>query len=264
MNFGRWYPTAVCLPDRGVLVCSGTMEDGKFNTKPQIWEDNRWNDSFEFNDLPWYPRLHVETNGSVFMSGPLNLTQSLNSAMGGGWTQVGKRNGGDGFNALMEYGSPVMFAKGKILFIGGGDRPIDAVKVIDLDGDRVWKDAIRITGELTVTDGFHEKKEFEIIANLDGDFIKICISAKEFNRMDWVVSDLGARAVIYASQGVKEHLRAAIQLLSLDGMSRREVHEHTGWVKERGRLWYLHAGGAIGADLSAHPGRRRRSGLLPR
>jgi hypothetical protein len=47
--------------------------------------------------------------------------------------------------------------------------------------------------------------------------------------------------------GPKDHLRAALQLLSGD-VPRRTVYEHLGW-REVGDTWhYLHAGGAIGKD----------------
>ena len=65
--------------------------------------------------------------------------------------------------------------------------------------------------------------------------------------MKWVTEKLGARAVIAAGMGVKDQVRAAIQLLSSAQMVERTIYTHTGWRKlDRG--WaYLHGGGALGA-----------------
>jgi hypothetical protein len=111
---------------------------------------------------------------------------------------------------------------------------------------------VRIAVELTVTDGISWHKELEIEARLDGEIVTICIHAEEFNRLDWIVQYLGARAVVYAGNGMKERLRAAIQLLSLDTIAARTVYLYTGWVTDHlGRRQFMHAGGAIGAATSA-------------
>ena len=82
MNAGRWYPTAVTLSDGSVLASFGTDENADFNKQQQIWKDGKWNNSATFNDIRYYPRMHVVPDGRVFMSGPLNLTQFLDTAKG--------------------------------------------------------------------------------------------------------------------------------------------------------------------------------------
>ena len=77
---GRWYPTAVTLPDGGVLVSFGTDEDGNLNDTQQVWKDGQWTDIVNFVDPPLYPRMHVVSDGRVFMSGPLMLTQFLDTS----------------------------------------------------------------------------------------------------------------------------------------------------------------------------------------
>lgn len=73
------------------------------------------------------------------------------------------------------------------------------------------------------------------------------VPAADFAAMGWVVPAWGTRAVVYAGQGIKDHLRAGIQVLSGD-VPRRVVYRHAGWRKIDDRWCYLHAGGAIGAE----------------
>ena len=71
------------------------------------------------------------------------------------------------------------------------------------------------------------------------------VPAADFAGMGWVVPAWGTRAVVYAGQGTKDHLRAALQLLSGD-VPRRTVYAHLGWRKVGDAWVYLHAGGGIG------------------
>jgi hypothetical protein len=135
MNRGRWYPTAVTLPDASVLVSSGSDEHGQVNDVLQVGKDGHWTSIVNFNGLPLYPRMHVAPNGRVFMSGPLQLTQYLDTSGGGNWTVVGNRIGG-----FRDYAPSVMYDEGKILFIGGGDPPSNAAEIIDLTQQApTWK-----------------------------------------------------------------------------------------------------------------------------
>jgi len=72
------------------------------------------------------------------------------------------------------------------------------------------------------------------------------VTASEFGSLNWVRSAWGARAVVTAGQGAKDHLRAAIQVLS-DPVSRL-VFRHTGWREHAGSWVYLYQGGGVGAD----------------
>lgn len=83
MNFGRWYPSAVMLPDGDVFVASGVrklikpmypdapLESGRnvvqtetFNPETGEWSYNEGGD----RSLPLYPRLHLLPNGHVFFN----------------------------------------------------------------------------------------------------------------------------------------------------------------------------------------------------
>ena len=83
---GRWYPTAVTLPDGGVLVSFGSDQNGDLNDTQQVWKDNQWRTIVNFDAPPLYPRMHVASDGRVFMSGPLPLTQFLDTNAAGNWT----------------------------------------------------------------------------------------------------------------------------------------------------------------------------------
>jgi hypothetical protein len=73
------------------------------------------------------------------------------------------------------------------------------------------------------------------------------VAAEDFVRTEWIVPAWGTRAVVYAGMGTKDHLRAALQLLSKDVL-RKIVYCHTGWRKLQDNWVFLHAGGAIGAQ----------------
>jgi hypothetical protein len=77
------------------------------------------------------------------------------------------------------------------------------------------------------------------------------VPAREFPRLEWVTPAWQGEAVVYAGQGTRDHLRAALELLSPD-RARRTEFLHTGW-RLIGEAWYyLHAAGAIGpAGLAA-------------
>ncbi len=78
MNKGRWYPSAITLPDGGVLVLSGSFATGPLqppindsgtNTTPQIWRGVGWESLMDHADgLTLFPRFHIEPKkGHVFM-----------------------------------------------------------------------------------------------------------------------------------------------------------------------------------------------------
>jgi hypothetical protein len=136
-NSGRWYPTAVTLPDGGILVLFGSDQNGQQRGTIQVWKDGHWRDldNVTFTGAPFYPRLHVVADGRVFMSGPPALTQFLDTSGHGLWTPFEERINEPKFK---EYSPAVMYTEtpddvGKILFIGGGDPPRKAVEVLDLN-----------------------------------------------------------------------------------------------------------------------------------
>ena len=86
---------------------------------------------------------------------------------------------------------------------------------------------------------------------------RIAVPAERFPGMGWVTK-WGMAPIIHAGQAIKDHLRAAIQMLSGEVPS-RTVYGHLGWRKI-GEYWtYLHTSGAIGPkgpilDVNVEPG----------
>ena len=152
MNNGRWYPTAITLPDGRAFVISGSFANGPLapplpnnpnksvvNAFPQILENGNWQNVTDFDTLPLFPRIHVAPNGFLFMSGSLattyyfeNLQQPGNP---GTWVPIAERSAGNA-----EYAPSVMYDVGKVVFIGGGGggdkgeaNLTNTVEIIDLN-----------------------------------------------------------------------------------------------------------------------------------
>ncbi|MGA2588952.1 MAG: galactose oxidase-like domain-containing protein [Bryobacteraceae bacterium] len=154
MNNGRWYPTAVTLPDGGALVCAGTFptgplrppnNDSAVDTIPQVWNGGPWQSLADFNkdgrpSLTPFPRMHVAPDGRVFMSGGLGESFFFDPKNGGTWTAGPSRASG-----LRDYAPSVMYDAGKVIFIGGGldsgsQAPTNIVEIIDLNAAApVWQ-----------------------------------------------------------------------------------------------------------------------------
>jgi hypothetical protein len=130
MGWGRWYPTTTTLPNGEILSLAGHDQDGVMVLTPEIWDGGSWRQlaSASNVDLPYYPRMFVAPNGKVFMAGERNATKYLDVSGTGRWTSVTARKAGN-----RSYGSAVMYAPGKIIYIGGGDPPRSSAEVIDLN-----------------------------------------------------------------------------------------------------------------------------------
>jgi galactose oxidase len=136
MNEGRWYPTAITLPDGSVLVSSGSLFVGNgqivINDVQQIWNNGTWNSIVNFIGLPLFPRMHIGPDGRAFMCGGNAQSFFLDLQNGGTWTPGPFRAAGN-----RDYAPSVMYDVGKIIFIGGGLEtdtlaPANIVEIIDL------------------------------------------------------------------------------------------------------------------------------------
>jgi hypothetical protein len=103
----------------------------------------------------------------------------------------------------------------------------------------------KIVADLAEDDGVEVRRSFEIEAELGERRRTFTVPATAFVGMGWATEHLGAGAVVYPGFGLKDHARAAVQLLSGEVPSRR-VFTHLGWRKVDGEWLYLHGGGAIG------------------
>lgn len=143
----RWYPTATTLPNGDVLVVSGSYIDPARPPGQQtvvvdllhVWSNGSWKTiskadgtPLNFIGLPLYPRMHVASDGRVFMAGPNGQTYLLKTTAPGEWTGVAFRS-----LAFRDYCPSVMYDADKFIYIGGGNNPNDhaptaEVEVIDL------------------------------------------------------------------------------------------------------------------------------------
>ena len=147
MKNGRWYPTAMTLPDGSVLVLSGSyIRNGTIinNADPEVWTDGRWTTLARIPDnaLDLYPRMHCARHGVVFICGPRAQTWSLDTSQGGRWRQVAQR-----INAQRDYAPSVAFDVDRVIYLGGGNQPrtrepTPATETINLgEGQVRWRAA---------------------------------------------------------------------------------------------------------------------------
>ena len=120
MNNGRWYPTVTALPDGRMLVISGSFQQMN-NAIPQIWDGNAFKDIVSFFGLPLYPRMHIASDGRVFMAGS-NVTTYLLNIGTNSWTPL-PAPGGLRRNGERQYAPSVMYDVDKVIYIGGGNDP---------------------------------------------------------------------------------------------------------------------------------------------
>jgi hypothetical protein len=110
----------------------------------------------------------------------------------------------------------------------------------------------RIVTDVVEDDGAEARRRFEIEARLNGTHKSFFVAAESFPGMGWATEHLGARAIVYPGLGLRDHARAAVQLLS-EEVTERTVYSHSGWRELPAGWAYLHAGGAVGT-CGAVPG----------
>jgi hypothetical protein len=136
MNDGRWYPTAITLGDGSALVFAGAGGPGQpANSIPQIWNGAKWRSLTQFSEpAPLYPMMHLAPDGKIFIAGPLRTSWVLDITGSGSWTKAA-----DFAGMFRDFGSSVMYDKGKIVIIGGGNPPQNTAETIDLNqANPIW------------------------------------------------------------------------------------------------------------------------------
>lgn len=146
-------------------------------------------------------------------------------------------------------------------------RQANAPKCDGIDGYSIRKDGVyrqqgdfeirltnfdaRIVEEIYVDDGIEKQHYYRIEGRVlpEGTPLEILtIPVSDFQRgADWV-SQWGTQAVVEAGNGVKDHLRVAIQKLSRNDVVVRHQYGHTGWREIDGQLCFLFSGGAISGE----------------
>jgi galactose oxidase-like protein/List-Bact-rpt repeat protein len=143
MAQGRYYPTTTTLPNGEILVVSGHDANLQVVSVPEVWDGSTWRRlttaPLAIPD-PYYPPMFVAPNGNVFFPGFFDLKRRLTISpryldVGAGqWTTLPNRQVVD-----RTLGSAVMYAPGKILYVGGGDPPVASAEVIDLNLSTSWR-----------------------------------------------------------------------------------------------------------------------------
>ena len=140
MAQGRYYPTLTTLPGGEVLAVSGHDTNKAVVTIPEVRTPTGWRKlttaPLEIG-APYYPPMFVAPNGKVFLAGFTQPSRYLDVAGTGQWTAGPARNEAD-----RVLGTAVMYAPGKILYVGGGrgapsydGPPTATAEVIDLNDD---------------------------------------------------------------------------------------------------------------------------------
>lgn len=149
MNHGRWYPTAITMPEGSILVVSGSFLNTApsqivNNVQPQVWSQGSWSttlNAFPDGTLDLFPRMHVASTGIVWLTS-LVQTWTFDLASNS-WTKVPNVTRRSG---TRDYASSVLYDVDKIIFIGGGNAPATDAEIIDLSqAPPAWKE----------TDGMH-------------------------------------------------------------------------------------------------------------
>jgi hypothetical protein len=134
----------------------------------------------------------------------------------------------------------------------------EETEYVEIDGRLIWNRPLkegcvptqlanftaRIRREVEEDDGAVRRLVYEIEARLPSSQRVITVPASQFGSLAWAC-ELGSSAIVAPGFSLREHARAAIQILSTD-VVRETVLTHTGWRKVDGEWRYLHAGGAIG------------------
>lgn len=134
MRAGRWYPSNITLPDGRVITISGLNDtDGALNSDVELWDANGTNNwrLLGQKTVPYYPYLHVLSNGSVFRSGPDAQTETYNP-ISNQWAFVATRNVAGRYEAPSILLPP---SADRVMVVGGynlSGQPTNSAEIIDL------------------------------------------------------------------------------------------------------------------------------------
>ena len=190
----------------------------------------------------------------VFRDGDA-LFKDANDALKAGWTR-------ERFEGVMGPARPKGTGNdGEMVLVAGQDDAEGPYRLVDgqicrMRHDREGNESVqvlanfdaRIFEEVAYDDGAEVVRAFKMRGRLASGtaLADARVTAAEFGGMSWVASAWGARALVSAGAGARDHLRAAIQVLSEP--NERLVFRHTGWRFHDGRWVYLFQGGGVGAE----------------
>lgn len=133
MGAGRWYPTTVTLPGGQVEVFAGLSDvpnvDNEDIERFDPLAPGEWSLVGE-KVLPYYPLMHVLTDGRIFMAGPEPLAETYDP-LTNTWTPVDSM----GFPGRYEAPSVLLPGLHRVMVIGGftgSGQPTSSCEIIDL------------------------------------------------------------------------------------------------------------------------------------
>ncbi len=190
----------------------------------------------------------------VFRDGEV-LFKDANDALKAGWTRekfesvmgpLAREREGDATETVLVAGDddtegPYRLIDGQICRLRHDREGNELVQVLANFDARIFE-------EVAYDDGAEVVRAFKLRGRLSTGtpLADARVTAGEFNGMSWVTSAWGARALVSAGAGARDHLRAAIQVLSQP--TERHVFRHTGWRFHEGRWVYLFQGGGVGVE----------------
>jgi len=167
--------------------------------------------------------------------------------------------GGRTLASLLTNGDAVLAVLRRCLGLGGGHQ-VEVPYYMSADGlfwrrqtqsgivpVRLTNFTAHIAADVTEDDGVESRHLFEIEAKLGSVSARTVVPANQFQAMTWPIEVLGAGAVVFPGQSLRDHARAAIQLLSGTPAS-HVIYTHIGWRRLGDQWAYLHVGGALGGD----------------
>jgi hypothetical protein len=144
---------------------------------------------------------------------------------------------GTGDNLLAHSGSPEQDAQSPYQCTDQGLILLKPTREGGLTPVRFTNFHVQIVEEVIKDDGVEMQRYFLMEARIGDETIRFLLPADQLQDMKWVAKYLGACAIVYAGQGIKDHARVAIQSVSVDRYPPRGVYPL--WVEEKGRTAYL-------------------------
>jgi Domain of unknown function (DUF1929) len=148
LNYGRWYPTCIMIPDGRVVTMAGLTKylPWLFLNKIEVYSNSGWTVLNSANRwLPLYPRLHLLPTGEIFYAGSYNthytfpfsvyaFPSSTLNVNTGKWTTIGNPkniNREEGTTVLLPL-EPPNYEPRLLLIAGGTPTGNDAISDVEM------------------------------------------------------------------------------------------------------------------------------------
>jgi len=148
MNYARWYPGTVPMPDGTIFTLAGTDAQGANITRPTEsynHSTNTWTELLPSAKMPQnpddYPQMILLPSGTLFYAAPRQDSQMYNPTTQS-WSFVANMNFGPRYRSgsvLLPHSQQVMITGGESDPSGGGSNPTNTTEIIDFSqASPVW------------------------------------------------------------------------------------------------------------------------------